>query len=185
MLKEGSRVAAFATGPIRGSGYEKVILVCVIERDGIIEGILSDFVRPGGSEAAKVIARMVNRSRLKEQIRLIVTNGIALAGLNLIDPEWVEKKTGKRLLMITRKRPNARHMANAIRSAYIASEAKERLRIIQDKRLVVRKAEGFFVCGLADPADIGNEMTRKAVETLRAAHLIARGISTGESKGRI
>ncbi len=185
MLKRGSRVAAFATGPIRGANTRKIILVCVVGRDGIIEGVLSDFVSGGGDDATKVIARMVNRSRLKEQISILATNGIALAGLNLIDPEKVETKTGKRLIMITRKRPNQKMMDKAIRTVYGTEEARERLRIIHDKRLSIRKIEDFFVGGLSDPTDIGSGMIGRAVDTLRIAHLIARGISTGESKGRI
>ncbi len=180
IFKQGLRVAAFATAPLRLNG--SALIVSVVGRQGMIEGILSDRIRNKDS-ATRVIARMLNRSKFKNQECLIVTNGIAVAGLNIIDPEEAERLTRKRLIMITRHTPSKERLKSALVNSK-AANLREKIGIVSSKKIRKSKQQGFFIFSMHGE-EIPKELLDTAVSLLRIAHMVARGVATGESKGRI
>lgn len=80
-MKAGSRILALDDSSFGKTG--KSLVIGVVGRKGVIEGILSFSVSVDGSDATKILIARVKRSRFFQQIRLIATNGITFAGLNL------------------------------------------------------------------------------------------------------
>ncbi len=192
-MKNGIRIAAAASGPIRGR--KETLLVIAIYREGSLEGVLSGSIGVDSSDSARKIVSIVGRSRFKEQVKLIALNGIALAGLNVVDIRRVRKELGTSFLILTRKKPHKELLIDAIdkRADYRAKGSKKqhvedrrKKAIIEDiGKLPVQKLMGFYVQSDMDISKENKSVVSAAFEALRIAHLIANGVETGESKGRI
>ena len=84
-LKGQTRVLGVDDGPyVRGSSRTLLVLT-VYRLDRYIDGIMTAEVATDGDNSSEVIAEMLNRSRFKEQIRCIISDGACLAGFNVLD----------------------------------------------------------------------------------------------------
>ena len=187
-MKGGARVAAVTTGPIGKGGKRKsgggTLLVCVVGNVNGVEGVLSTMVKIDGDDATKKITTMISRSRFSDQIRIIALNGIALAGLNVIDIEELEKELGMKSVVLTRKKPHASLLKRSIRALKTSrKETKEKMDLVMRQR-TARMIGGFYVQTSINEADL-KDIVKTCVGLLRLSHIVSRGISTGESKGRI
>lgn len=183
-MKKGIRLLAVSTGPTKG---KRTLLVGIIFRDGIIEGILSAKVEVDGTDSTDKIAGMIKKSRFKEQIRLIAMNGIGLAGLNIVDAGRLQKLTNTKVLSVTRKKPHPNELIKALK-AFSKMEKKDvsgRITLVKKiKNLNEFKEKGFYLQTSLTKTDAGKFVDR-AFHFLRLAHLIASGVTGGESRGRI
>lgn len=184
-LKEGVRYIAIASGPIGKRAATP--LVGIIFREGYIEGLLSARIKADGTDSTERIIKMVGRSRFGEQIRILLFNGIALAGLNIINPAELEKRLHSKVVLLNRRKQNAGELVNALNefSRATKTDVKERIIIVREsKKLNAVRANGMFLQSSLDESYL-KKFAESAFEALRVAHIIARGMSTGESKGRL
>ncbi len=184
-MKAGVRYIAIASGPIEHG--KKSLVVGIIFRNDYMEGALSTSVDADGTDSTDRIIRMIRRSRFKEQIRILIFNGIALAGLNIIEPKILEKSLGVRIILLNRKRQNSKELVKALKeySRISGDDVEKRIGVVEKYAAVrpVRK-NGFYLQSTLDEPYL-RAFAGRAFEALRAAHIIARGVSTGESKGAI
>jgi endonuclease V-like protein UPF0215 family len=130
---------------------------------------------------------MLNNSRFKDQVRLVVLNGIGVAGLNIFDIWRFEKITKTKVLSITRNRPRPTLLIRALKAFSKAENknVKEKIALVKKlKGIETIKAAGFYAQTLLKK-DEAIGFISEAFELVRIAHLIARGVGSGESKGRI
>ena len=185
-MKEGVRILAVASGPIYERKKRTTLLVGIIGRIGTIEGVLSDRIIVDGNDASSKIIKMARKSRFGDQIKLIAINGIALAGLNVVDVKNVEHRTGIPVVVLTRKKPDFKALEKALMNS------REGRDLINSKIAVVKalnserpfkRAHSFYI--QSDEKIDHGKVVETAFELLRLAHMIANGVSTGISKGRI
>ena len=183
-VKSGIRFIAIASGPI---DKRRALMVGVIGRDGVIEGILSDRIETDGNDATGRIIRMLRRSRFREQVRVVALNGIALAGLNVVDVPKLEKALKIDAIVLTRGRPRPSKLILALKKSQNIEkkDAVGRVRLVTEQaKTKIVKVGGFHLQSSIEESEI-RRVAGVAYEMLRVAHLIARGVETGESKGRI
>lgn len=184
-MKYGVRYIAIASGPIKNR--KKTLLVGIIFRNSYIEGVLSGTVQKDGTDSTARIIRMIKRSRFKDQIRILVFNGIALAGLNIFDPDALEAGLKSSIVLMNRRRQNPKELVHALKefSRISKTEVKERIRIVKESAAMRPvKINGLFLQSRLYGAYL-RDFSGRAFEALRVAHIVASGISTGESKGRL
>lgn len=184
MLKEGARYIAITSGPIVKA--KKSILVGVIFRSGYIEGLLSTEIGVDGTDSTGRIISMIRRSRFNEQIKILVFNGIALAGLNIINPDVLEKRLGMSVILLNKRRQNPNELINALNkfSRIRKKEVKERIAIVNGYGSVKPIAvNGLFLQSRMEKHYV-RRFAERAFEAIRISHIIASGISKGESRGR-
>ncbi len=182
-MKGGIRIAAITSGP--AAKGESSLVVCVVMRDNIIEGVLSTSVKADGTDSTQKITAMIKRSRFCDQVKLIALNGIAIAGLNVIDIRRVTGPLNAGFAVLTRHRPRRQLLVKALErlSEQTGADTEERVGIIEEMAgLKFVRIGGFFI---QSDAEVTENLARLAFEALRISHLIARGVATGESKGRI
>ena len=186
-MKEGVRILAVASGPIYERKKRTTLLVGIIGRMGTIEGVLSDRIIVDGNDASSKIIKMARKSRFGDQIKLIAINGIALAGLNVVDVKNVERRTGIPVIVLTRKKPDFKALEKALKNSGNDDRDSVKGKIAMVKALnserPFEKAGVFYV--QADKKIGYDAKTATAFELLRLAHMVANGVSTGISKGRI
>jgi endonuclease V-like protein UPF0215 family len=168
---------------------KKICLVGVVMRgNSVMEGVLTKSVEIDGDDATKTITSMVNTTKHRDQLRAVLTDGITVAGLNVIDISHVSRKTGLPIIVVSRKLPDLEKMDEALKHV---KDSKKRSGLLR-KAGPMYKMETpkvNFQCRGCDEKR-AREIIRVTVnrsvlpEPIRLAHLIATGISRGESVGR-
>lgn len=164
-----------------------VLVVGTVYAGPRLEGVLSARVRRDGANAARVLAAMIGGSRFASHLQLVMFQGIALAGFNVIDVHGLHAALGIPVLIVARRPPRLA----AIRAAlldHVPGGAKKWALI--EKAGPMEPVAGVMVqrAGITLEA-AGEVVTRLSIhgaipEPLRAAHLIAGGVTTGQSRGR-
>jgi len=188
-VKIGVRFAAVAGAPIGVDKFavaKRVMVVCVIGKLNDIEGVLSTYVKVNGDDSAPSIIKMIGKSRFGSQVKAVALNGIAIAGLNVVDYKTMYDH-GLHTIVITRNKPRPSKLIYALNmfARKNSIDVKHRIKIIKD--FAVNKPEklnGFYVQSSINREEIKG-MASYLVSALRLAHLIASGVASGESKGRI
>lgn len=182
-----SHVVGFDDFPFRREWRGNIPIVGVVYAGLRMEGVLSGAIRRDGANATAVLTRLVQQSKWVESIGLVLLQGVALGGFNVIDVQSLHRTLQVPVLVVARRAPNV----PAVREALInhVRGGTRKWRLIESLG-PMEPCAGVFVqrAGLT-LADASQVITRYAVhgavpEPLRAAHLIAGGIATGQSRGR-
>lgn len=152
-----------------------------------LEGVISTRVRRDGRNATPAIAAMIRGSRFYAQAHVILLQGIAVAGFNVVDLSALHEALSLPVVVVARRRPNL----EAIREALLTHVRGGRRKwALIERAGPMEPVAGVYVqrAGIS-LEDTGALLSRLSVhgrlpEPLRAAHLIAGGLATGESHGR-
>ncbi|MCS7123172.1 MAG: DUF99 family protein [Candidatus Aenigmarchaeota archaeon] len=166
---------------------EKVLVVATIFRGGLfLDGLLSTYVELDGKDATEKLTKMINNSRHKKQIKVLMLDGITLAGFNIVDIKELYEKTNIPIIVINRKMPDLEKVERALRNF---EDYEERMKKIKNAGEIKKFKKLYYQkIGLSDiecQKIIEISTTRGDIpEPLRIAHIIATGIVRGESYGR-
>ena len=136
------------------------------------------------------IIEMVNKSRHKAQLRVIMLDGLTFGGMNFADIQKINEKTELPVIVVNRKKPRFEMIKNALKHF---KDSEKRWKLVEkagEMRQINVGSHNLFVqtagIELSDAQKILKlSCTRaKIPEPLRVAHLIAGGLISGESRGR-
>ncbi|NUP04492.1 MAG: DUF99 family protein [Polyangiaceae bacterium] len=181
-----TNVVGFDDAPFPYEHRGDVLLVGTVCARTRLDGVVTDRVRRDGVNATDRMLASLERSQFAEQIRLVLLQGIAVAGFNVVDVERLHRSFGTPVLVVARRRPRV----ETFRDALLSIPGGARKWSLIEKLGPMEPLRGIFVqrCGLSlDEADRSLEATTlhgKLPEALRLAHLIAGGVTTGKSRGR-
>jgi len=186
MLKKEIRVIGIDDAPFNKFKKGKVLVVGTVFRGGLyLDGVLSTKVSVDGNDATKNIIEMINKCKFKPQLQCIFLDGIAVGGFNVIDVKELNKKTKLPVIVIIRRNPNI----EKIKKTLIRINKKNKIKLIEKAGSVVPVGKIYIqLTGLS--IDKAKEIlkivcTRSLIpEPIRIAHLIASGITFGESRGK-
>ena len=185
MLKKEIRVIGIDDSPFDKFRDSKALVVGVVMRGGSwVDGILSAKVNVDGDDATKNIANMINKCKFKPQLQCIFLDGIAVAGFNVVDVKELSKKTKLPVVVVIRRMPDI----NNIKKTLIKIKKKNKIMLIGEAGDVIPIGNIFVQLAGIDLECAVKILkivcTRSFVpEPLRLAHLIASGITLGESRG--
>ncbi len=192
MFKEEIRIIGFDDGPFESKSKGSVPIVGVIYRGGkFLDGMLKTDVIIDGLDSTEKLIDIINSSRHKNQLKVIMIDGIAFGGFNLIDIKELYRKTKLPCIIINRKHPNIKSVVNALKNF---EDYEIRIKILKNagkiKHHVLPNKKDIYYqsMGLTDKEtkEIINLSTTHSFipEPLRVAHIIATAMIKGESKGR-
>jgi len=193
-IKSEIRVMGIDDGPFEPHTHGKALLVGTVFRGGQwLDGIVRTYVDIDGTDATQRIIDMVNKSRHKGQLRVIMTDGVTFGGFNVIDIQEIFRQTGIPVIVVSRKMPDFSKVKKALKNLPDWRERWRMLRAASKIHRVRSRPRAAPVCvqvagiNLADAEQIVKlTSTRSLVpEPLRVAHIIAAGIVRGESVGRV
>lgn len=174
-------------GPVRKHGREGVVVVGVVmEGSDLVEGVAITRFPVDGDGATPFLVGWIRDLRFHPALHGIVLGGITIAGLGVVDISSLSREVGVPVMAVNRKNPANHRLHDALRAAGLP----ERMEVVDRTPGAVRLPAGVWLsCAGTDPdaaANLVSACTAKAVlpEPLRLAHLIARAVSTGESRGR-
>lgn len=155
------------------------ILGCVFDNDRL-EGVVHSRVRRDGVNSTARIAEMVQTSRYCKHLQLVLLQGIALAGFNVVDIHRLNRLLELPVVVVMRRQPDRAAIRNALLHRVAGGQRKWRL---IEKAGEAEPVGRIFV----QRAGISRSQTQQVVtqltqrghlpEPLRSAHLIAGGLS--------
>lgn len=188
-MKPHVRVLGIDDSPFSFSDSKVTVIGVVMRVPSYLEGVMRSRLTIDGEDGNDVLARMINSSRYKEQLRLVMLDGIAMGGFNVIDLKALNQATGLPTVSVTRDPPNLVKMEAALKRHFIDWERRLHL-ITQSPLFQVRTAHKPLYVAAAgiDEKEVADLIDRSIVrgalpEPIRIAHLIAGAIEKGESKG--
>ena len=166
-----------------------VMVVGTIFRAGNwLDGVLRTYITGDGTDSTCKIISMINQSRHKDQLGVIMLDGITFGGFNVVNIQEIFEATDLPVIAVMRKYPNFHKIKMALKRF---EDGEERWKHVLDAGEVfkIENKENIYIqkygIDIGDAEDIIRlSTTRSAIpEPIRAAHIIAAGVVTGESKG--
>jgi hypothetical protein len=192
MLKSEIRILGFDDGAFTAKSSQPVPVIGVIYRGGkILDGALKTEVAVDGTEATEKLVKLINSTRHKQQLKVIMFDGITVAGFNMIDIKEIHEKTNIPVIAINRKMPDLKKVKAALEKFDDFEsrwQAVENAGEIKDCSIEEFKKVYFQHIGMDE--ETAKEVIRLSCtrgfipEPLRVAHLIATAVVRGESYGR-
>jgi endonuclease V-like protein UPF0215 family len=191
MFKLEIRILGFDDSPF--DAHDKTVdIIGVIYRGGnFLDGVLKTEVEVDGMDATDKLISLVNSTRHKQQLKVLMLDGITFGGFNLVDIKELNEKTNLPVIVINRKHPNLKEVKEALKNF---DDYKERWEVvdragkIKSCNLKNNKKVYYQNVGLIDEEAediIRLSCTHSQIpESLRVAHLIATAMVKGESGGR-
>jgi endonuclease V-like protein UPF0215 family len=183
-----TNVIGFDDGPFAKSrpGGAHVLLVGAVFARTRLDGVVSGRVRRDGRNATHKMVELVRGSQFDRHVRAVLLSGIAVAGFNVVDVHLLHALLDRPVVVVARRPPRY----GKIREALARVRGGERRWALIQAAGPMEPVRGIFVqrvgISLPDTAALlaATTLHGKLPEPLRAAHLIAGGVTSGASRGR-
>jgi hypothetical protein len=152
-----------------------------------LDGVLSGRVRRDGRNSTDALVQLVAGSKFREHIRAVLLQGIALAGFNVVDIRRLSEELDVPVVVTVRKHPRLAMVRDAL---FDRTPGAARKWALVEKAGPLEKVGAMWVQRIGLERDEAEGLLRATTlhgnlpEPLRLAHLIAGGVTTGESRGR-
>jgi len=166
-------------------------VIGVVMRGGeYIEGVIKNQVSIDGDDATYICEQMIENTRHKVQLKAILLDGIALGGFNIVDIEKIYNSTNLPVITVTRDKPDFEKIKKALQKNF--NDWEKRFNLMKKGKLhrVATKHNPIYIkcigLNVEEAKEIIKISTIRGVipEPIRVAHLIASGITRGESYGK-
>jgi endonuclease V-like protein UPF0215 family len=166
-------------------GAEAPLVGVMMEGPDLVEAVALTRFPVDGDGVTGFLGGWIEALRFREALHAVLFGGITLAGLALLDPEALARRLDLPVLVLNRKPPRNERLREALRTAGLEA------RIAQ----LESAPESFAVGDVHVSASGASREEAKLLlartrgksalpEALRVAHLIARALATGQSRGR-
>lgn len=189
-VKRQVRVLGIDDSPFTFQSKRALVVGVVARLPVYIEGIMRTEVDVDGTDANDAVIEMVRRSRYREQIRLILFDGVAVGGFNVVDIDHIYHESGIACATVTRSLPDIERMESALRTYF--PDWKKRINVIKRHSLFKvgsRRSSLYATVAGMDAETLEMILAECTIqgrlpEPLRIAHLISSAMVLGESRGR-
>ena len=185
--KRFSNLVGFDDAPFAKSHRGNVKVVGTVYAGTRLDGILVGQVRRDGANATRELVRLVRGSKYAGHVQLVMLQGIALAGFNVVDTHTLNAELGLPVLVVARYAPDMAAVKRALLERIPGGKRKwaliERMGPMEPTANVYVQRVGLSL------AQAQRVVERLALhghmpEPLRVAHLVAGGLGAGQSRGR-
>ena len=184
--KPATHVLGIDDGPLdRFTDADTLVVGVVMAGAELVEGVLTTRIEIDGADATTQLAEWVNGSRFRPLLRAILLDGVTIAGLSVVDLPTLSGATRLPVIALTRKEPDPENLSTALEAAGFPERLGSVRRAGQSRRF----RDVSFTCAGVDASEVQPLLAHhvgksKMPECLRIAHLIAGGVTRGESRGR-
>lgn len=166
-------------------GAEAPLVGVMMEGADLVEGVAMTRFPVDGADTTAFLVDWIGSLRFRPALHAVFFGGITVAGLAVLEPDALALQLGVPVLVLNRKPPRDEGVREALRAAGLA-----------DRIALLERAPAAFALDDVHVSISGAsrqearallERTRRKgslPEPLRIAHLIARAVATGQSRGR-
>jgi len=189
-VKPQSRILGVDDAPFRFSDDLVPVVGVIVRAPNYVEGVMTTRVHVDGDDATDVLAGAIGRSRYRAGLALVLLDGAALGGFNVVDIDALHRTVKVPVATVTRDRPDLAAIEKALRARF--SDWESRLEVLRRNALVEIETahKPLFATAVGISAhELGDALRRVTIrgalpEPLRIAHVVATAIVRGESKGK-
>ena len=181
-MKSGIKTVGIDDGHFTKDNDKETLVVGAVVRGNIeLEGVLRTHIEIDGCDATEKIIEMIKKSRHYRQLKAVFTNSIMLGGLNILDINQMYEELGISVIAVLRKEPNIQKLVDGIKERF-----PEKAEILVEYGKPKRFGKIYYYSVGKNVEELIKITTRKGSipEPIRLAHLIATGVTLGESRGR-
>jgi endonuclease V-like protein UPF0215 family len=175
-------------GPFRKGQRESVPVVgAMMEGADLLESVAVTRFEVDGAGATGFLARWIAELRSHTSTQAVLLGGITIAGLGIVDLDQLAARLGRPVVVVNRKDPNDSRLREALLSAGFC----DRIAILERTPPATRLRDGPFIAWAGADFELAEHLVRSTLrkaqlpEPLRVAHMIARALVSGESRGRV
>jgi endonuclease V-like protein UPF0215 family len=189
-MKSQIRVLGIDDGPFSFDQERTPVVGVAMRLPGYVEGVMISDVEVDGLDSTSQLIEMLANSRYLDQLKLIMLDGAALGGFNVVDIHRINQELDIPVATITREKPDYDEIENALRKHF--DDWENRLHMM--KSIGTEDFDTGYTPIYVGRAGIERDELAEILEAsivqgalpeaLRIAHLVATAISRGESKGR-
>lgn len=189
-MKEQIRLLGIDDSPFTfKDNYTRVIGV-VMRGNNYLECVLSRQIKIDGDDATYICIDMIEKTKYRKQLKTILLDGVTLGGFNVVNINEIYSFIDLPVITITRDKPDFKKIEVALKKNF--GDWQKRLNVIKKGKLYKIPTKHnpiytkFIGLNLEEVKEIINISTIQGVipEPIRVAHIIASGISRGESYGK-
>jgi len=182
-----ANVVGFDDAPFPPGHRGDVPVVGAVYAAERLDGVLIGKVRRDGANSARRLGSLVAGSRFSGHVQLVLLQGVALAGFNVVDAHELAHRLDLPVLIVARRAPDIGAIERALRRSVPGGARKwsiiQRLGPMEPLGAVFVQRVGLTL------EEARGVLGRFALhghipEPLRVAHLIAGALGRGESRGR-
>lgn len=179
---------AFDDCPFPRGHRGDVKIVGTVFADLRFDGLIIGRVRKDGTNSTENLVRLVRDSKFFQHANLIMLQGIALAGFNVINAMKLNRVLDISVLVVARKAPDMESIRNALLTR--VPGGKKKWKLIENMGQMERCDSCYIQRAGLDFEEARAVVKRFSLygnipEPLRTAHLIAGAIGSGISRGRV
>lgn len=180
------RVVGFDDAPFAKRRGASVPIAGVVCADTRFEGMLWGRARRDGWNSTDVISAMLEGSKFRDQVRVVLLDGIAVGGFNVIDLPKLHQRTGLACVSVMRRAPDLAAIRAVIERL---PDPPRRLGLLARAGEILQSGPFTYQVQGETPevtAQLLARFTREGhvPECLRMAHLIGSAVMLGESGRR-
>jgi hypothetical protein len=174
-------------GPVgRRSGAPVEIVGVMMEGAELVEAVARTRFPKDGPSVTGFLAEWVGGLRARPALHAVFLGGITIAGLSVIDLEQLSGSLDLPVIAVNRRDRANHRLGDALRAARL----EERLEVVARTPASFSIADGVWAAVAGTDREratrlvLATQAKSGLPEPLRLAHLIARAVATGESRGR-
>ena len=184
-IKPEIRVLGIDDGVFLPRTKGTVDVVGVVYRGGYwLDGVMRTEVEIDGMDATEKIVSMIKSSPHYKQLRVVLLNGITLAGFNVVDIQRLFKEVDLPVITVAREKPNLAEIKMALENL---PEHEKRWQAIKNAGKLIKVHVGNNEAVYMQIAGISRSDAEKILkktstrsnipEALRVSHIIASGLT--------
>ena len=189
-MKHQIRILGIDDAPFTFQDTSTAIIGVVMRGGEYIECVLKNQISIDGDDATQICSAMINNTKHKKQLKVIMLDGVTLGGFNVIDTQTLYEETRLPILTITRDKPDFQTIKHALQKNF--DDWKRRWSLINKGPLheIQTHHNPIYIKQVGVSLEEAKELIKLSTirgvlpEPIRVAHLIASGITRGESYGK-
>jgi endonuclease V-like protein UPF0215 family len=189
-MKRQIRILGIDDSPFTFNDKYCTVIGAVMRSGEYLECVLSRQLAIDGNEATEICKEMIQDTKHRQQLKVVMLDGVTFGGFNIIDIYELYQSTKLPIITITRDKPNFNKIKLALQKNFNDWERRwETLKKGEMYTVETNHNPIYVKCigvGIKDAKEIINLSTIRGVipEPIRVAHIIASGITRGESYGK-
>jgi endonuclease V-like protein UPF0215 family len=189
-MKQQVRILGLDDSPFKFGDGQSLVVGALVRAPNYLEAVMKTYVEVDGTDSTDQLAKMISKSRYREQIKAIMIDGIALAGFNVVDIEKLRGETGLPVLTVTRDMPDMAEMRSALQKHFDDWQRRYALISRSALRRIKTAHKPLYACGVGlDWAEFEELVALSTVRgvvpgPIRIDHLVSSAMVRGESYGR-
>ena len=113
-MKPQSRILGVDDAPFRFSDDLVPVVGVVVRAPNYVEGVMTTRVHVDGDDATDVLAGAIGRSRYRAGLALVLLDGAALGGFNVVDIDALHRTVKVPVATVTRDKPDLAAIEKAL-----------------------------------------------------------------------